>query len=178
MKRPMMLVPALVFAVMAVLLAVGLNLNPREVPSPLVGKPVPDFELTRLKDPGATFANTDLTGRVSLLNVWATWCVSCRAEHEVLMALAKTGEVDIYGLNYKDERQAAMRWLQVYGDPYVANAFDGDGRVGIDWGVYGTPETFVIDGDGVIRHKVIGPLSVDIVNERILPLVRELNSAG
>ncbi|MEA3411337.1 MAG: DsbE family thiol:disulfide interchange protein [Pseudomonadota bacterium] len=176
MKRPLMLIPAIVFAVMAVLLAVGLNLNPREVPSPLVGKPVPEFELARLKDPQATLGSADLSGRVSLLNVWATWCVSCRAEHKLLMALAKTGEVDIYGLNYKDERDAAMRWLQVYGDPYVANAFDGDGRVGIDWGVYGTPETFVIDSQGVIRHKVIGPLSAEIVKERILPLVRQLNS--
>ena len=178
MKRPLLLIPAIVFAVMAVLLAVGLNLNPREVPSPLIGKPAPTFELSRLKDPQATLGSADLTGRVSLLNVWATWCVSCRAEHKLLMALAQTGEVDIYGLNYKDERDAALRWLQVYGDPYVANAFDDDGRVGIDWGVYGTPETFVIDGDGVIRHKVIGPLSADIVNQRILPLVRQLNSRG
>jgi len=178
MKRPLLLIPAIVFTVMVVLLAVGLNLNPREVPSPLIGKPVPGFELSRLKDPQATLGSADLTGRVSLFNVWATWCVSCRAEHKLLMALAETGEVDIYGLNYKDDRDAALRWLQVYGDPYVANAFDDDGRVGIDWGVYGTPETFVIDGEGVIRHKVIGPLSADIVNERILPLVRQLNSRG
>jgi cytochrome c biogenesis protein CcmG/thiol:disulfide interchange protein DsbE len=178
MKRPLLLIPAIVFAVMAILLAVGLNLNPREVPSPLIGMPVPTFELSRLKDPQATLGSTDLAGRVSLVNVWATWCVSCRAEHKLLMALAETGEVDIYGLNYKDERDAALRWLQVYGNPYVANAFDDDGRVGIDWGVYGTPETFVIDGDGIIRHKVIGPLSADIVNERILPLVRQLKSRG
>jgi cytochrome c biogenesis protein CcmG/thiol:disulfide interchange protein DsbE len=178
MKRPLLLIPAIIFAVVAILLAVGLNLNPREVPSPLIGKPVPTFELSRLKDPQATLGSADLTGRVSLVNVWATWCVSCRAEHKLLMALAQTGEVDIYGLNYKDQRDAALRWLQVYGDPYVANAFDDDGRVGIDWGVYGTPETFVIDGDGIIRHKVIGPLSADIVNERILPLVRQLKSRG
>jgi cytochrome c biogenesis protein CcmG/thiol:disulfide interchange protein DsbE len=178
MKRPLLLIPAIIFVVVAILLAVGLNLNPREVPSPLIGKPVPTFELSRLKDPQATLGSADLTGRVSLVNVWATWCVSCRAEHKLLMALAQTGEVDIYGLNYKDQRDAALRWLQVYGDPYVANAFDDDGRVGIDWGVYGTPETFVIDGDGIIRHKVIGPLSADIVNERILPLVRQLKSRG
>lgn len=171
------LIPAGVFAIVVVFLAVGLNLDPREVPSPLVGKPVPQFSLTRLKDPGLTFSQEDLNGKVSLLNVWATWCVSCRAEHRVLLALAKSGKVDIYGLNYKDKREDALRWLQVLGDPYVANAFDGEGRVGIDWGVYGTPESFLIDKQGVIRHKVIGPITVEVLKDELLPLIEELQSA-
>jgi cytochrome c biogenesis protein CcmG/thiol:disulfide interchange protein DsbE len=169
-------IPAVVFAVLVVFLAIGLNLDPREVPSPLVGKPVPEFTLTRLKDPNASFSNEDLKGGVSLLNVWATWCVSCRAEHELLMALANSNRVSIYGLNYKDDRKDALRWLQALGDPYTANAFDGDGRVGIDWGVYGTPETFVIDKHGVIRHKIIGPITVDRLNQELLPLIDRLTS--
>ena len=169
-------IPAVVFAVLVVFLAIGLNLNPREVPSPLIGKPVPEFMLTRLRDPNASFSNEDLKGEVSLLNVWATWCVSCRAEHELLMALANSNRVSIYGLNYKDDRNEALRWLERLGDPYSANAFDGDGRVGIDWGVYGTPETFVIDKQGVIRHKIIGPITVDRLNKELLPLIDQLNS--
>jgi len=169
-------IPAVVFSVLVVFLAIGLNLDPREVPSPLVGKPVPEFTLTRLKDPNASFSNEDLKGEVSLLNVWATWCVSCRAEHELLMALANSNRVSIYGLNYKDDRKDALRWLQALGDPYTANAFDGDGRVGIDWGVYGTPETFVIDKQGVIRHKIIGPITVDRLNQELLPLIDQLTS--
>ena len=169
-------IPVVVFAVLVVFLAIGLNLDPREVPSPLIGKPVPEFTLTRLKDPNTSFSNEDLKGEVSLLNVWATWCVSCRAEHELLMALANSKRVSIYGLNYKDDRKDALRWLQALGDPYTANAFDGDGRVGIDWGVYGTPETFVIDKQGVIRHKIIGPITVDRLNKELLPLIDQLTS--
>lgn len=170
------LIPVVVFALLAVFLAIGLNLDPKKVPSPLIGKPTPAFTLARLKDPATTIGNDTFKGEVSLLNVWATWCVSCRAEHELLMALAKSGKVNIYGLNYKDERGDALRWLQVLGDPYVANAFDADGRVGIDWGVYGTPETFVIDKQGIIRHKVIGPLTGETINEEILPLIEALQS--
>ena len=169
-------IPAVVFAVLVVFLAIGLNLNPREVPSPLIGKPVPTFTLTRLRDPNASFSNDDLKGKVSLLNVWATWCVSCRAEHELLMALANSNRVPIYGLNYKDDRTDALRWLDRLGDPYAANAFDGDGRVGIDWGVYGTPETFVIDKQGVIRHKIIGPITEERLDKELLPLLDQLNS--
>ena len=132
--------------------------------------------LARLEDPAATLSNADFKGQVSLLNVWATWCVSCRAEHQVLMQLSKSTDVAIYGLNYKDERPAALRWLQQFGDPYRANAFDADGRVGIDWGVYGTPETFIIDKQGVIRHKHTGPLTWDIVQHEIMPLVKQLQA--
>jgi cytochrome c biogenesis protein CcmG/thiol:disulfide interchange protein DsbE len=169
-------IPVVVFAILVVFLAIGLNLDPREVPSPLIGKPIPEFTLTRLKDPNASFSNEDLKGEVSILNVWATWCVSCRAEHELLMALADNNKVSIYGLNYKDSRKDALRWLQALGDPYTANAFDGDGRVGIDWGVYGTPETFVIDKQGVIRHKIIGPITVDRLDKELLPLINQLQS--
>ncbi len=170
------LIPAVIFAVVVVFLAVGLNLDPRKVPSPLVGKPVPEFTLTALKNPNNTITQETLRGKVSLLNVWATWCVSCRAEHEVLLALANSGKIDIYGLNYKDNRKDALRWLKMYGDPYVASAFDQDGRVGIDWGVYGTPESFLIDKKGIIRHKVIGPISVELLKNELLPLIKELQS--
>ena len=171
------LVPLAIFAVLVAFLYRGLSLDPKLVPSPLVGKPAPAFSLTRLEDPDATITEADLKGKVSLLNIWATWCVSCRAEHEVLVRLAKTGKVDIYGLNYKDDRAQALRWLQQLGNPYVTNAFDEDGRVGIDWGVYGAPETFIIDRQGIIRHKHIGPLTDQIVRDEILPLVTQLQAA-
>jgi cytochrome c biogenesis protein CcmG/thiol:disulfide interchange protein DsbE len=170
------LLPLLLFLAMAALLYRGLSIDPRVVPSPLVGKPAPAFTLATLRQPDATFSEAQLRGQVSLLNVWATWCVSCRAEHGVLMQLAERGQVPIYGLNYKDERPKALRWLAQYGDPYRANAFDADGRVGIDWGVYGTPETFVIDKQGVIRHKYTGPLTQDIVQGELLPLISQLQA--
>lgn len=172
------LIPVVVFAVLAVFLAIGLSLDPKKLPSPLIGKPIPQFTLSRLKDPHATLGSKDLQGKVSLLNVWATWCVSCRAEHELLMALGRRDGVNLYGLNYKDNRADALRWLQVYGNPYRANAFDADGRVGIDWGVYGTPETFIIDKQGIVRHKVIGPITVDVLNGRLLPLIEQLEAAS
>ena len=170
------LVPLAIFFILAAFLFRGLSLDPKRVPSPLVGKPMPEFVLPRLQDAAATISDSDLKGKVSILNIWATWCVSCRAEHEVLLMLAKTGKVDIYGLNYKDERAKAQQWLVQLGDPYTANAFDADGRTGIDWGVYGAPETFIMDKQGIIRHKHIGPLSVDALNNEILPLIAELQS--
>jgi cytochrome c biogenesis protein CcmG/thiol:disulfide interchange protein DsbE len=170
------LVPLAIFFILALFLFRGLSLDPKRVPSPLVGKPMPEFSLPRLQDPAATLSDSDLKGKVSVLNIWATWCVSCRAEHEVLLQLANTGSVDIYGLNYKDERAKAQQWLRQLGDPYVANAFDADGRTGIDWGVYGAPETFIMDKQGMIRHKHIGPLTVDALNSTILPLIAELQA--
>ena len=167
------LTPLVLFLALAALLYKGLALNPREVPSPLIGKPAPEFSLPELKDTSRQLSHSDFLGKVSLLNVWATWCVSCRAEHPLLMQLARQG-VTIYGLDYKDNREDAKRWLQRFGDPYVANAFDADGRVGIDWGVYGTPETFVIDQDGIIRHKHIGPLTEEAIQREILPLIQKL----
>ncbi len=167
------LTPLVLFLALAALLYKGLALNPREVPSPLIGKPAPEFTLPELKDTSRQLSHSDFLGKVSLLNVWATWCVSCRAEHPLLMQLARQG-VTIYGLDYKDSREDAQRWLQRFGDPYVANAFDADGRVGIDWGVYGTPETFVIDQQGIIRHKHIGPLTEEAIQREILPLIQKL----
>ena len=167
------LTPLVLFLALAALLYRGLALNPREVPSPLIGKPAPEFTLPELKDASRQLSHSDFLGKVSLLNVWATWCVSCRAEHPLLMQLARQG-VTIYGLDYKDSRDDAKRWLQRFGDPYVANAFDADGRVGIDWGVYGTPETFVIDQHGIIRHKPIGPLTEEAIQSEILPLIQKL----
>jgi cytochrome c biogenesis protein CcmG/thiol:disulfide interchange protein DsbE len=171
------LVPLGIFLVLVAFLYRGLSLDPKLVPSPLVGKPMPAFTLTRLQDPNTTISDTDIKGKVAVLNIWATWCVSCRAEHGALLELAKTGKVDIYGLNYKDERAAAQQWLRQLGDPYVANAFDDTGRVGIDWGVYGAPETFVIDSQGIIRHKHVGPLTAEVINEQILPLVAKLQTS-
>ena len=171
------LLPFVGFLVLAGFLFVGLGLDPKEVPSPLVGRPAPQFRLARLENPALDISNEDLEGRVSLLNVWATWCVSCRAEHPLLMALARRDLVDIYGLNYKDSRDAAVRWLEAYGNPYLTSAFDPDGRAGIDWGVYGTPETFVIDRRGMVRYKHIGPLTQDDLDGKILPLIRELQGS-
>jgi len=167
------LAPLVAFIALAGLLYKGLSLDPRRVPSPLIDKPAPAFSLPLLQHPETLISNTDFKGQVTLFNVWATWCVACRQEHPVLMQLAKQG-VRIYGLNYKDERDDAKRWLQMYGDPYLANAFDAEGRTGIDWGVYGTPETFVVDRQGIIRHKHIGPLTMESIKSEILPLLRKL----
>lgn len=170
------LAPLLLFALLAGLLYVGLGLDPKIVPSPLIGKPMPAFSLPRLDDPAATISDSDLKGRVSILNVWATWCTSCRAEHETLLDFARTAKVAIYGLNYKDNRADAQRWLMQLGNPYVANAFDEDGRTGIDWGVYGAPETFIMDKHGIIRHKHIGPLTGPVLANEILPLIAKLEA--
>ena len=167
-------VPA-IFIALLLLLAAGLTLNPREVPSPLVGKAAPPFELPLLSEPGKSFASKDRLGSVWLLNVWASWCVSCRDEHPVLLELAKSGVVPVYGLNYKDKREDGLRWLAAYGDPYRLSVVDAEGRIGIDYGVYGVPETYVIDRKGVIRYKHIGPLTPETAREKLRPLVKELS---
>ena len=149
--------PLIIFAALVVLLAIGLTLNPRLVPSPFIGKPAPEFELPLLLSDGS-FSNKDLIGHVTLLNVWASWCFACRQEHETVKELSRKG-IRIIGLNYKDEAPDAKDWLLRLGNPYQAIAADVDGRIAIDWGVYGAPETFLIDKSGIIRHKVIGPLS-------------------
>ena len=169
--------PLAVFALLVVLLGVGLKLDPREVPSPLIGKPAPHFELPQLHETTKTFTEGDMRGKVWMLNVWASWCVSCREEHPVLLDLAKSGAVPIYGLNYKDRREDGLAWLRGMGDPYKLSIYDFDGKVGIDYGVYGVPETYVIDKAGVIRYKCIGPLTPQIVKEKVLPLVQELERA-
>jgi cytochrome c biogenesis protein CcmG/thiol:disulfide interchange protein DsbE len=168
------LTPLAVFVVLVVFLAIGLRLNPREVPSPLIDKPAPAFELTRLDDPAASVTSQDLRGKVWLLNVWASWCVACLDEHALLVELSRTGAVPIYGLNYKDKRDDALAWLGKHGNPYTVSVVDSEGSVGIDYGVYGVPETFVIDKQGVIRYKHIGPVTAQVLNERIVPLVRRL----
>jgi cytochrome c biogenesis protein CcmG/thiol:disulfide interchange protein DsbE len=167
-------IPLAVFAILLVFLFVGLGLNPREVPSPLVGKAAPAFELAQLHKPEAPFSHKDMAGKVWLLNVWASWCVACREEHPVLVELAKKNVVPIVGLNYKDKPDEGRAWLKQFGDPYMLSVMDRDGRVGIDFGVYGVPETFLIDKQGVIRFKQIGPVTPDVLNNKILPLVREL----
>jgi len=168
------LLPLAVLVIVVGFLGVGLKLNPREVPSPLIGKVAPPFALPVLHEPGKTVSNTDLKGQVWLLNVWASWCVTCREEHPVLVELARQKVVPIYGLNYKDKSEDARAWLKQFGDPYVMSLVDEKGQIGIDYGVYGVPETYVIDRDGVIRYKKIGPVTPDTVREKILPLVKQL----
>jgi len=172
MNRHLIILAA--FAVLIAFLGIGLRLNPREVPSPLVGKPAPAFELAQLAKPQQPFTEKDMLGKVWLLNVWASWCVSCREEHPVLLDLARTGAVPIVGLNYKDKRDDGLAWLKQFGDPYNLSIADSDGRVGINYGVYGVPETFLIDKFGVICDKVIGPVTRARLSEKILPLVKKL----
>jgi cytochrome c biogenesis protein CcmG/thiol:disulfide interchange protein DsbE len=167
-------VPLAVFAMLVGFFAVGLKLDPREVPSPLIDKPAPQFALTTL-DAAQTLKRTDMLGKVWLLNVWASWCEECRVEHQALLDFAQTKALPILGLDYRDQREPAQAWLAQRGNPYEATLFDGDGRVGIDFGVYGVPETFLIDARGVIRFKQIGPLSPEVLRDKILPLVRSLN---
>ncbi|MBI3371855.1 MAG: DsbE family thiol:disulfide interchange protein [Betaproteobacteria bacterium] len=172
MKR--YLIPLVIFIVLVGFLAVGLQLNPREVPSPLIDKPAPPFSLPQLADPQRQLSQKDLLGQVWVLNVWASWCVSCREEHPLLVDFSRSKLVPLYGLNYKDKRNEALAWLKQFGDPYSQSIMDADGRIGIDYGVYGVPETYVIDKQGVIRYKRIGPVTREILDAKILPLVRKL----
>jgi cytochrome c biogenesis protein CcmG/thiol:disulfide interchange protein DsbE len=165
------------FFVLVGFLAVGLNRDPREVPSPLIDKPAPGFALALLDDPAKTITRDDLLGQVWVLNVWASWCGACLQEHPVLTDFARRGKVPVYGLNYKDTRDAGSTWLRRNGNPYRASLFDGDGRVGLDYGVYGAPETFVIDQKGIVRFKHIGPLTPAVIAERIEPLLARLDAS-
>ncbi len=175
MKSLKFLIPLGLFLVLVGFLAVGLNLNPREVPSPLIGKPAPAFELTKLDAPDQKLKRDDLLGKVWVLNVWASWCAPCREEHPLVVELARRKLAPVYGLNYKDTRAAGTAFLTQLGNPYEASLFDGDGRVGIDYGVYGVPETFIIDKQGTIRHKQIGPITPEALEKKIVPLLKELN---
>lgn len=175
MKR--FLLPLGIFVGLLIFLGVGLRLNPREIPSPFIGKPAPSFQLTQLHEPDKTISPKDMEGKVWLLNVWASWCVSCRAEHPVLMDFARANAVPLIGLNYKDGRDDGIKWLRDFGNPYALSAWDNSGRVGIDYGVYGVPETFVIDKRGVIRMKYTGPLTPEAITTKIMPLINELKSA-
>ena len=173
MKR--FLIPLAVFFVLVIFLAIGLTLNPRDVPSPLKDKPAPAFTLPQLAASDKSFSPADMKGKVWLFNVWASWCVSCRQEHPLLVSFAKEGKVPVVGLNYKDQGPDAKNWLAKFGDPYLLSAVDADGRVGIDYGVYGVPETYVIDKAGTIRMKHTGPITPESLQKQILPLVAELS---
>jgi cytochrome c biogenesis protein CcmG/thiol:disulfide interchange protein DsbE len=166
-------IPVAILAVLALFFARGLNLNPGYIPSPFIGKPAPEFSLPSLADPAATVSSDVLRGEVSLFNVWATWCVGCRQEHGYLNEIAKTTGVPIYGLNWKDDRAAALNWLNTLGNPYVTSAFDSVGDVAIDWGVYGAPETFLIDRDGTVLYKHIAPLTPEVWRTQFLPIIQE-----
>ncbi len=168
------IVPLLVFVVLVGFLGVGLTLNPRELPSPFIDQPAPTFSLPRLLSPQQSFSNQQMAGQVWLLNVWASWCVACRTEHPLLNRLAQTDALPIVGLNYKDAATDAAAWLQRLGNPYAYIAFDQRGDVGIEYGVYGVPETYLIDQTGIIRFKQIGPLSADILQRLLLPLIERL----
>jgi len=171
------LIPIGMFALLGLLLAYGLKLDPRRIPSPLVDKPLPAFSLPTLENPKRTIANTDLLGKVVLINVWASWCVACKQEHPVLLGLARDKQVQLIGLNYKDKREDATQMLKAEGNPYDVIIVDADGRVGIDWGVYGVPETFVVDKQGVIRYKQIGPITPEAWEQTLLPLIRKLSAS-
>ena len=175
MKRWALAIPLIVLVALVVVLARGLSLDPREVDSPLIGKPAPAFNLPLLGG-DRMFSSEQFLGQVSLLNVFASWCVACRAEHDVLMGLSKQPQIKLYGLNYKDASDDGLNWISQRGNPYRLIAQDRDGRVGIDWGVYGVPETFIIDKHGVVRAKRIGPVTWSYVNEELLPLLKTLEA--
>jgi cytochrome c biogenesis protein CcmG/thiol:disulfide interchange protein DsbE len=170
------IIPLGVFLALAIFFAVGLTRDPRTVPSPFIDKPAPMFRVEQLHEPKLAFTPDEMKGKVWMLNVWASWCASCRIEHPLLVDMARKRIVPIVGLNYKDQREDAKAWLNKFGNPYELSAWDIDGRVGLDFGVYGAPETFLIDKQGVIRHKQIGPITPDDLEKTILPLIRKLNA--
>lgn len=175
-KHIKFLLPLALFLTIAIFLWRGLSLQPSVVPSPLIDKPIPEFNLPTLFDAEEETTHDDLIGRVSLVNVWATWCAACIDEHELLLNLANSEDIMIYGLNYKDDANAAKKWLEEHGNPYQQVAFDEKGKIAIDWGVYGTPETFIIDKKGVIRHKHIGPITAEIWEKQLNPIVQQLRN--
>jgi cytochrome c biogenesis protein CcmG/thiol:disulfide interchange protein DsbE len=164
-------IPVALFALLVLVFYQGLYRNPSYVPSPLIGKQAPVFELPDLSRPENVVGSADMAGKVSLLNVWATWCVGCRQEHDTLLRIASASDVPIYGLNWKDDPESARSWLDQLGDPYVASAMDLDGRVAIDWGVYGAPETFLIDADGTVLYKHLSPMTLAIWQSEFVPRI-------
>ncbi len=175
-RRLLFLIPLGLFAGLAVAFGAGLMLNPREIPSALIGDPVPEFELPPVQGRTLGFSDKDLRGEVSLVNVFASWCVECRVEHPFLMRLKEEKVVPLYGLNYKDKPDDAQVWLDTLGDPYTRTGADISGRVSIDWGVYGVPETFVVDRNGIIAYKHIGAMNPKIFKEKILPVIERLRN--
>jgi len=165
------ILPMIAFALLILVLQSGLTLNPNELPSPLLQQPAPQFELPSLADPEVLVGSATYENQLVVVNVWATWCPGCRQEHEFLNSLARSEAIPIFGLNWRDNRPEALRWLEALGDPYITSAFDEDGRIGIDWGVYGAPETFLVDADGIVIHKHIAPLTRAIWQREFLPLI-------
>jgi cytochrome c biogenesis protein CcmG/thiol:disulfide interchange protein DsbE len=165
------LVPIIAVALLIPFLMIGLSKDPSELPSPFVGKAAPEFDLPSLRNPAQRVGNTSYEGQTTLVNIWATWCVGCRQEHDFLLRLARRGEIPIYGINWRDNRVEALRWLEELGDPYVDSGFDSDGRVGIDWGAYGAPETFLISAEGVVLYKHLGPLNESLWQSIFVPLL-------
>lgn len=172
------LLPVTVFGLLVAVFYIGLGKDPALVPSPLVGKPAPDFSLPLLDDPARTLSRENLLGRTSLVNVWGTWCAGCREEHDTLLTLARDSGVPIFGINWKDDEQLAREWLKLLGNPYAAVGVDADGRVAIDWGVYGAPETFLIGPDGTVLYKHIAPITLDIWRKEFLPRIAAAGGAG
>ena len=172
------LLPLGIFIALAALLFYGLRLDPRKVPSPLIDKPAPAFTLESLSEPGKSISSDILKGRMSLVNVWASWCPSCRQEHGELVRIAQESDVQMIGFNWKDERPAALEMLRTFGNPYALSVYDPDNKVGIDWGVYGAPETFVVDAEGIIRHKRIGPIDRKVWQEEIVPVIEQYRPRG
>ena len=170
------IIPLLLFSILSIFLAVGLNLKPNEIPSPLINTQAPEFSAAQLQDPLQKLSPTDLRGQVWLLNVWASWCSSCREEHKVLNHLAQQKIAVIIGLNYKDSDEGANNWLNTLGNPYTTTIVDPEGRIGLDWGVYGVPETFIIDKKGIVRHKLTGPVTADSIQQILLPLIKQLQA--
>jgi cytochrome c biogenesis protein CcmG/thiol:disulfide interchange protein DsbE len=171
------IIPLLLFFVLVGFLALGLSRDPREVPSPLINKPAPAFNVPQLSDPSKSFSPENMKGQVWVLNVWASWCVACREEHPMLVEMSQSQVVPLIGLDYKDKRADAMEMLSRQGNPYKLSAFDNDGRVGINYGVYGVPETYVIDKSGIIRFKQIGPITKEVLEKSIYPIIAELKKS-
>jgi cytochrome c biogenesis protein CcmG/thiol:disulfide interchange protein DsbE len=172
------LLPVAIFGLLVAVFFIGLGKDPTLVPSPLVGKPAPEFTLPLLDDSARTFSRGDLLGKTSLVNIWGTWCAGCRQEHDTLLTLAKDSGIPIFGINWKDDEQLAREWLKVLGNPYTAVGVDADGRVAIDWGVYGAPETFLIGPDGTVLYKHIAPITLDVWREQFLPRIAAVAGAG
>ena len=168
------LLPFFAALILIPIMILGLRSDPSELPSQYIGKPAPEFNVPTLRDPSKNISNEDLKGQISLVNIWATWCAGCRDEHPFLMELSDENTIPIYGINWRDNRQDALRWLEALGDPYVASGFDGDGRVGIDWGAYGAPETFLLNADGRVVYRFTGPLNRSLWNEEFVPRIAEL----
>ena len=176
MKKIVLFIPLILFAVLGFFLYQGLFLNPQQLDSALEGKPIPAFNLEKLEDAKQSITNKDLVGKVSLLNVWGTWCPSCKFEHPYLMKLAKQNILPIYGINYRDEREDALEELKTMGDPYAKNIYDHMGSLGVDLGVYGAPESFVVDHKGIIRLRFAGPIDDYAWNNKLLPLIKKLQA--